>query len=154
MAKELVIVVHPGGAPAPTWAPALTLSATEYAALLASELSRLTETLKALGASKIILYGSYAYGKADPSTDLDLLVIMDNDACRLDQITEACIALDLKVKGDIMIYTPVVLERFTDAEPKVAAGILLTLGEQAGVLQNFAFRLLEGEGKVLYERPS
>jgi len=123
-----------------------------HAALLASELSRLTEALKAMGALRIILYGSVARGISGPASDLDLLVIMDPSGCNLERIIAASRTLELKVKGDIMIYTPVMLERFTEAEPKVAAGILLTLGEQAGVLQNFVFGLHWGAGKLLWER--
>lgn len=49
-----------------------------YAALLDSELERLVARLRELGARKIVLFGSYAEGRRDLWTDLDLFVVMES----------------------------------------------------------------------------
>ena len=50
-----------------------------YAALLSEELARITGRLRGLGAERIILFGSYAKGRADPGTDLDLIAVMRSE---------------------------------------------------------------------------
>ncbi|MDR2395367.1 MAG: nucleotidyltransferase domain-containing protein, partial [Endomicrobium sp.] len=42
-------------------------------------LNKLVERLKAVDPYKIVLFGSYAKGIAKPDSDIDLLVILDND---------------------------------------------------------------------------
>jgi predicted nucleotidyltransferase len=42
-------------------------------------LNKLVERLKVVDPYKIVLFGSYAKGTAKPDSDIDLLVILDND---------------------------------------------------------------------------
>src|SRR6266404_3515056 len=53
---------------------------------------------------KIILFGSYAYGKPHADSDVDMLVIMPcrngiDQACRIDRVTEPPFPLDLIVRS-------------------------------------------------------
>ena len=81
---------------------------------------------------KIILFGSYAYGKPHADSDVDILVIMPTRN-ELDQSVEICLAVDYNFPLDLLVRTP----------------------------KNLAWRLAEGDsflrevmdrGKVLYEK--
>ena len=50
-----------------------------YVELLQSELSRFVAHLRSIGASKIVLFGSYAEGRKDLYTDLDLFVVLESN---------------------------------------------------------------------------
>ncbi len=57
---------------------------------------------------KIILYGSYAYGKPNKDSDIDLFIIKDTDKRRVDRFVEVSRIMD-KWEGQIsispMVYT-------------------------------------------------
>ncbi len=81
---------------------------------------------------KIILFGSYAYGKPHADSDVDILVIMPARN-ELDQAVKICLAVDYNFPLDLLVRTP----------------------------KNLAWRLAEGDsflrevmdrGKVLYEK--
>jgi predicted nucleotidyltransferase len=57
---------------------------------------------------KIILFGSWAWGKPKQDSDLDLLVIMDSDVARPDVRAMEMAALfdDLDCPMDLIVYTP------------------------------------------------
>src|SRR5574337_484998 len=58
-----------------------------YAALLESSLKRVVTVLSGLeGVKRISLVGSYARGRADLFTDLDILVAMDTDLSFIDRL--------------------------------------------------------------------
>lgn len=46
--------------------------------MLEEKINKIVEKLKKLNPEKIILFGSFAYGKPDKNSDLDLLIIMDS----------------------------------------------------------------------------
>jgi len=80
---------------------------------------------------KIILFGSYAYGKPKPWSDVDLLVVMDTPLRNREQAAQIARALDYHFGLDLLVRTPQQLaER-------------LALGD-------FFLRDITEKGKVLY----
>jgi predicted nucleotidyltransferase len=56
---------------------------------------------------KVILFGSYAYGQPDESSDVDLLVIMDSPETPLQRIRRVAeVAEERFLPMDILVYTP------------------------------------------------
>ncbi len=78
----------------------------EHTVLLASELERLVEELKRLGASLIVLFGSYARGRRDLFTDLDIMAVMESDRPFVLRHGELYATLHPCVPADIIVYTP------------------------------------------------
>lgn len=84
---------------------------------------------------KIILFGSYAYGKPRPESDVDLLVVMDTPLRNVEQAIQISRAIDYRFGLDLIVRNPRQLaER-------------LTLGD-------FFVREIIERGRVLYERSS
>jgi predicted nucleotidyltransferase len=83
---------------------------------------------------KIILFGSYAYGKPKPESDVDLLVIMDTPLRERQQRLEISRTLSPRpFPMDIIVRTPGQLEaRLASGDPFL--------------------REIATQGKVLYER--
>ncbi|NJN95770.1 MAG: nucleotidyltransferase domain-containing protein [Anaerolineales bacterium] len=54
---------------------------------------------------KIILFGSYAYGRPKPGSDVDLLVVMETDAPKQKQY-EIAFSLKAPFSFDLMVWTP------------------------------------------------
>jgi predicted nucleotidyltransferase len=42
---------------------------------------QIRESLKPLHSEKVIVFGSYAQGRANRDSDIDLIVVLDSDAC-------------------------------------------------------------------------
>jgi len=83
---------------------------------------------------KIILFGSYAYGKPRPESDVDLLVVMETSLRERQQRLEISRALSPRPFAlDIIIRTPQQLEE------RIALGDVF-------------LRKVITQGKVLYER--
>jgi len=92
--------------------------------------------VEAVHPEKVILFGSFAYGKPAPDSDVDLLVIMESDLrphARVVQISEILDPRPFPV--DIIVRTPAEIEE------------RLRIGD-------CFFREILGKGKVLYERQS
>ena len=90
----------------------------------------------AVNPEKIILFGSFAYGKPTPDSDVDLLVIMNSDLsahARSVQVSEILNPRPFPV--DIIVRTPAEVDE------------RLRLGD-------CFFREIVRKGKVLYERSS
>lgn len=84
---------------------------------------------------KIILFGSYAYGKPTPDSDVDLLVIMKTRAKEIDRYVKVSNLLyPRQFPVDIIVKTPKEIE----AESKKRG--------------NFFMREVLKKGRVLYER--
>jgi len=86
------------------------------------------------GAEKIILFGSYAYGKPTMDSDIDLMVVMDTN----ERPHKRSVALRKTLKGlgipkDIIVKTPEEFNRFKD----IVGTIVYTAAHY---------------GKVIYER--
>lgn len=90
----------------------------------------------ALRPDKIILFGSFAYGKPTPDSDVDLLIVMESNVHpheRFRQVSELLYPRPFPV--DIIVRTPAELRE------------RLALGD-------CFFREITQKGIVLYERPS
>ena len=84
---------------------------------------------------KIILFGSYAYGKPRPESDVDLLVIMETSLRLRQQRLEISRALSPRpFPMDVIIHTP------QQVQERLAMGDLF-------------LREITTRGKVIYERP-
>lgn len=56
---------------------------------------------------KVILFGSYATGKAGPDSDVDLLVVMPVSGSRRKKAVEIGVALhDMQVPKDVIVVRP------------------------------------------------
>ena len=109
----------------PTGFPAVTEEVLRGAA------ERIAEALQP---EKIVLFGSYAYGTPTPDSDVDLLVIMDTDASRVDRYRAVSRLLYPRpFPVDILVKTPAEIERALESG-------------------DFFIREILPEGRVLYER--
>lgn len=85
---------------------------------------RIRDSLKALGPEKVIVFGSYAHGGADPDSDIDLIVVLDSDVVprtyeermmnRL-VVRRALDALNREYALDVLVYTVPEWNRFRDS---------------------------------------
>jgi predicted nucleotidyltransferase len=55
---------------------------------------------------KIILFGSHAYGKPTPESDVDLLIVMDFEGDSFEQTLKMRSELDLVAPMDLLVRTP------------------------------------------------
>jgi len=82
---------------------------------------------------KVILFGSYAYGKPNEDSDLDILVIKESVLPRHERVKEIKKYLwGIKIPVDLIVYTPEEID------------------EWRGVKNSFINEVME-KGKVLYE---
>jgi uncharacterized protein len=85
-------------------------------------------------AERVILFGSYAYGRPTEDSDVDVLVVMDHDKRRnADQALEIDLALNRSFPMDLIVRRPAELRE------RVAMG------------DSFLKTILQ-DGQVLYER--
>ncbi len=84
---------------------------------------------------RIILFGSYAYGKPTPDSDVDILVIMNTPMREIEQAAEIRDAIDNPFALDLLVRTP------EKSAQRVALG-------------DFFMREITRRGKVVYERPN
>lgn len=82
--------------------------------------------------NKIILFGSYAYGKPTEDSDVDMLVIMPFEGKGVRKATEILLATDPRFPIDLLVRTPEQIRT------------RLKLGD-------FFIREITEKGKVLYE---
>ncbi len=82
---------------------------------------------------RIVLFGSYAEGRADLLTDLDLLVVMESSLDFVSRTAALYRDLGSTVDMDLLVYTPEEIK---------------SIGRRG-----FLHRVL-AEGKVLYEKPA
>lgn len=83
--------------------------------LLDESLRRAVRQLSAIPAvEKVILFGSYAAGRRDLFTDLDLIVIMQSDQAYIDRSALIYSSLQPSVDVDILVYTPEEFERMSE----------------------------------------
>lgn len=78
-----------------------------YAALLERSLRQIVTTLSSLAeVEKVSLFGSYARGRADLLTDLDILVVMKTEKGFLERLGLLYSLLAVPVDLDLVCYTP------------------------------------------------
>ena len=82
----------------------------EHSRLLEESVKRIVRVLSGR-VEKISLFGSYAHGRSDLFTDLDILIIMKTEKSFADRLKEIYSTLALPVDADIFCYTPEELER-------------------------------------------
>ena len=82
----------------------------EHSRLLEESVKKTVEMLSGR-AEKISLFGSYARGRSDLFTDLDILIIMKTEMSFIDRLKEIYSLLALPVDADILCYTPEEVER-------------------------------------------
>jgi predicted nucleotidyltransferase len=110
----------------------LTQRRAEYVEALDHALNRIVAQLAAMPeVERVILFGSYAAGRRDLFTDLDLLVVMASDQNFVRRTAELYQRIIADVDLDLLVYTPSEFER---------------LRERGFIRQAL------GTGKVLYER--
>jgi predicted nucleotidyltransferase len=94
---------------------ALSAERERYVAALEQNLDNLVQQLSAISAvQRIILFGSYAAGRRDLFTDLDLLVVMDSPLDFVARGVELARRLRANVALDLLVYTPEEMERMRD----------------------------------------
>jgi predicted nucleotidyltransferase len=81
---------------------------------------------------KIILFGSHAYGKPTPESDVDLLVVMDYEGRPIEQIHKIRRELEIVTPVDLLVRTP------EDVKRRVKEGDMF-------------MRLVVERGKIMYE---
>jgi predicted nucleotidyltransferase len=85
---------------------------SEYTQALDSALATILASLREMPkVIRVILFGSYAAGRRDLFTDLNLLVVMDTGKNVLDRTTEIYQKLHAGVDLDLLVYTPEEFER-------------------------------------------
>jgi predicted nucleotidyltransferase len=104
----------------------------------------LVHNLKAADPRKIVLFGSYARGRATPDSDVDLMVVLDNDEVaetheeRLNKklaVWELVKEINYKVALDLLVYSKAELKKIKE-------------------YGNFFIDEVEKTGKVIYEKRS
>lgn len=109
----------------------LKAGSVDPASIMESMVRRIVERFSP---DRVILFGSYARGAAEPDSDVDLLVVMRCTESTWQQAVEIRQSLaDLPIAKDVIVVTPEYFERYRDI---------------IGTVVWPAVR----EGKVLYER--
>lgn len=86
--------------------------------------------VEAVDPEKIILFGSFAYGKPSKDSDLDILVIMKSDLPRYKRSVPIYKALaGMLIPKDIIVYTPQEVEEW-DNVPQAFVTTAVTRGEK------------------------
>ena len=102
----------------------------------------LTENLRELNPYLIILFGSYAYGEPNENSDIDLMVVTDDEHVpkNYDEriniqllVSNQIFEIAKKVPVDLIVYTIPMYKQFIKQK------------------SNFAKEIIE-KGKILYER--
>lgn len=87
----------------------------EYAALLEQSLQQIVEKLSMVKEVKrVSVFGSYARGRVDLFTDLDLLVILQTDKGPVERLQMLYGLIAAPVDIDILCYTPEEFEALKD----------------------------------------
>lgn len=103
---------------------------------------KLYQQLKTLDPEKAILFGSHAYGHADPDSDIDLLVVTQDEHFPRDfneknaiylRVAEALTEIEKLVPIDLIVHTKAMHQQFI-------------------AMRSMFSRRLLAEGKILYEK--
>lgn len=88
-------------------------------ALLEAELPALVRSLVALGAKRVVLFGSLARGDVRSTSDIDLLVVLDMPGRFADRLAAVYDAIDPGVGVDALVYTSEELAELSRTRPFV-----------------------------------
>ena len=83
---------------------------------------------------KVVLFGSYAYGKPSPDSDVDILVVMPLNGNPVDKSVEMRLKLQPRFPHDLLVRTPAKIK------------------ERLAMGDDFIKDIFD-KGKVLYEAP-
>lgn len=83
---------------------------------------------------KVVLFGSYAYGKPNPDSDIDILVVMPLNGSPVDKSVEIRLKLQPRFPLDLLVRTPAKIK------------------ERLAMGDDFIKDIFD-KGKVLYEAP-
>jgi predicted nucleotidyltransferase len=90
----------------------LAAERARYAQALAHDLESLVQQLRAIPeVQQVMLFGSYADGRHDLFTDLDLLVVIQSPLDFITRSVELTRRLHASVALDLVVYTPEELQR-------------------------------------------
>lgn len=76
-------------------------------------------SLKQANPKKIVLFGSYAYGKPNSSSDIDLLVVVDTNKSFHQRIQELRLLLPKDKPIDLIVLTPMEYQKAKGINPLV-----------------------------------
>jgi predicted nucleotidyltransferase len=79
---------------------------TRHVSALRREAGRLAAAAAALGAQRVVLFGSLVTGEPGLASDVDLLVVWDTPLDFLDRTVELYRRLQPRVPVDLLVYTP------------------------------------------------
>jgi len=83
----------------------------DYCNALDEALQRIVDGLSHIPeVERAILFGSYAHGRRDLFTDLDLVVVMDSQAGFIQRGGDLRMRLGARVDLDLLVYTPAEFE--------------------------------------------
>lgn len=83
---------------------------------------------------RVVLFGSYAYGKPSPDSDVDILVVMPLNGSPVDKSVEMRLKLQPRFPLDLLVRTPAKIK------------------ERLAMGDDFIKDIFD-KGKVLYEAP-
>jgi len=105
---------------------------------------QLLEALKQADPYKVILFGSYAKGTADENSDIDMMVILDNN--------------DVAKTYEERINKRLYINRLVrNINYKIALDILVYSKEEYKIIKNhgnYFIEEIENTGKIIYEKAS
>jgi predicted nucleotidyltransferase len=107
-------------------------------------IDQLLEALKQSDPYRIILFGSYAKGTADENSDIDIMVILDNN--------DVAKTYDERLKKKLYINKLV-----RNINYKIALDILVYSKEEYKIIKNngnYFIDEIEKTGKIIYEKAS
>jgi len=86
----------------------------DHSRLLDDSLKKIIQPLCVMpSVEKVILFGSFAAGRRDLFSDLDLIVTMQSEKAYIDRIADIYTLLRPSVDMDILVYTPEEFERMS-----------------------------------------
>lgn len=98
------------------------------------EIKKITDQIiKKCRPEKIILFGSFAYGKPKPSSDIDLLIIKKSRKRKVERIKEILMKVESEIPLEPLVYTPKEIQKRLD-------------------MRDFFFQNVFRKGKLLYEK--
>ena len=104
-------------------------------------LNEITDRLKSIGIEKLILFGSYAYGTPDDDSDIDLLVVTDDDF----------IPADFKQKSEIYLKVAGLLRDIEKTTPIDLIVHTKKMYRKFINLNSMFSRKIQKDGLVLYD---
>ena len=107
-------------------------------------IEQLLEVLKQANPYRIVLFGSYANGTADENSDIDLLVILDNNDVA-------------KTYNERLMKRLYINRLVRKINYKIALDILVYSKEEYKIIKNngnYFIDEIENKGKVIYEKAS